>query len=258
MSGYPNVFISHASEDKQRFVLGFAARLRRAGIDAWVDQWEISPGDSLVHRIFEEGIAQADVFVIVLSDTSIEKAWVQEELNAAVVRRIEGKLRTIIAVLIDDVEVPVALQSLVWVRISNLGQYDSEFQQVVAAIGGGRDRPSLGSPLARVASSSTRSTHPVGELPPGIRPGQLPPFHLLGAYVFQELCRDLLDAEPEVAFCNIYGTSGQAQEGVDLLAHRQLMDGVDLGQCKCYRTFTAPRIRAASEEFLSHWERWAH
>jgi hypothetical protein len=34
---HPKVFISHASEDKERFVLAFAERLRASGVDAWLD-----------------------------------------------------------------------------------------------------------------------------------------------------------------------------------------------------------------------------
>ena len=52
----PKVFVSHASEDKERFVRNFATQLRAQGIDAWVDEWEIVPGDSLIDKIFEEGL----------------------------------------------------------------------------------------------------------------------------------------------------------------------------------------------------------
>ncbi len=54
----PKVFVSHASEDKDRFVLDFAARLRAKGIDAWVDKWEMHAGDKLIDKIFEEGIKE--------------------------------------------------------------------------------------------------------------------------------------------------------------------------------------------------------
>lgn len=54
----PKVFVSHASEDKDRFVLRFAERLRQKGIDAWLDKWEMLPGDSLVDKIFVEGIKE--------------------------------------------------------------------------------------------------------------------------------------------------------------------------------------------------------
>ena len=47
----PKIFLSHASEDKDRFVVEFARRLRENGVDAWLDQWEMKPGDSLVDMI---------------------------------------------------------------------------------------------------------------------------------------------------------------------------------------------------------------
>ena len=60
----PKVFISHASEDKQRFVVDFAQRLRANGVDAWLDQWEMKPGDSLVDKIFEEGLKDARLVLL--------------------------------------------------------------------------------------------------------------------------------------------------------------------------------------------------
>ncbi len=51
----PKVFVSHASEDKERFVTEFSTKLRENGVDAWLDKWEMLPGDSLVDKIFEEG-----------------------------------------------------------------------------------------------------------------------------------------------------------------------------------------------------------
>jgi hypothetical protein len=53
-SEHPRVFLSHASEDKARFVVPFADGLRARGLDVWVDRWEMLPGDSLVAKIFVE------------------------------------------------------------------------------------------------------------------------------------------------------------------------------------------------------------
>ncbi len=90
-----------------------------------------------------------------------------------------------------------------------------------------------------------------------IRPGELPPFHGLDEYAFQELCRDLLDHEQEVATCEVYGQRGVPQDGIDLLAHRVGGDSVEVGQCKRYRDFPPAMIEAASDEFFAHWGRWA-
>jgi hypothetical protein len=43
MQAAPKVFISHASEDKQRLVEQFAQCLRATGVDAWLDKWEMNP-----------------------------------------------------------------------------------------------------------------------------------------------------------------------------------------------------------------------
>jgi uncharacterized Zn-finger protein len=70
---HPPVFVSHASEDKDRFVTEFATKLRAKGINAWLDKWEIQPGDSLVDKVFEKGIGAAQTVVIILSRNSIKK-----------------------------------------------------------------------------------------------------------------------------------------------------------------------------------------
>jgi hypothetical protein len=139
----PKVFISHASEDKDRFVLDFASRLRAQGIDAWLDRWEMLPGDSLVGKLFEEGIPSATAVVIVLSTNSVDKPWVREELNAAFVKHVEGGTK-LIPVVLDDCRVPECLASTLWERISDLTAYDQSFERIVTAITGVRDKPPLG------------------------------------------------------------------------------------------------------------------
>jgi hypothetical protein len=140
----PRVFISHASEDKERFVLKFAEVLRAKGIDAWLDKWEILPGDSLIDKIFEEGIKNAHAVIVVLSSHSINKPWVREELNAAAVKRING-LSKLIPIVIDECQVPEVLQSSVWVKINDLNSYEADLDRVVLAIYDHREKPKLGS-----------------------------------------------------------------------------------------------------------------
>jgi hypothetical protein len=139
----PKVFVSHASEDKDRFVLRFAERLRQKGIDAWLDKWEMLPGDSLVDKIFEEGIKEAKAVIVVLSKFSVEKPWVREELNAAFVKRINNGSK-LIPVVIDDCEVPEALKSTLWESIADLSAYDPSFDRIVASIHGANDKPPIG------------------------------------------------------------------------------------------------------------------
>jgi len=95
-------------------------------------------------------------------------------------------------------------------------------------------------------------------LPPGIRPDDEPPLHRLDEYTFQKLCRDVFEKEPEIGVCNVYGTRGQTQDGIDLLAYRKNGDGIEVGQCKCHEDFPPEKIREASIEFLKYWDvRWS-
>ncbi len=91
MDIHPKVFIIHASEDKERFVLSFYDRLRAKGIDAWLDTFEMLPGDKLVTKVFEEGLKQSDAVIVVLSAVSTAKPFVRKELDAAVIKSINEK-----------------------------------------------------------------------------------------------------------------------------------------------------------------------
>lgn len=143
MSEPPRVFVSHASEDKERFVLSFATALRSNGVNAWVDKWEIRPGDRLVRKLFEEGLKDVAAFIAVISKYSIDKPWVKEELDRAIVDRIEKETK-IIPVLIDDCEVPEALKSTVWERVKDLKHFEPALVRVLDAVFDRRTKPPLG------------------------------------------------------------------------------------------------------------------
>jgi hypothetical protein len=149
----PKVFVSHASEDKDRFVRHFAERLRARGVDAWVDEWEIYPGDSLVDKIFEEGLKEASVVIVVISRFSVDKPWVREELNAGVVKRINRGGR-LIPIVLDDTPVPEVLKNTVWANVSDLNSFDKEFDRIVSTIFDHRPKPPLGEPPAYVTARS--------------------------------------------------------------------------------------------------------
>lgn len=156
---HPKVFVSHASEDKKSFVLDFATKLRAHGVDAWVDQWEMLPGDKLIKKIFDEGLKAPDAFVIVLSKTSVSKPWVREELDVAAVKRISNGMK-LIPVVLDDCEIPGVLTATLWEKFDKPENYNASFERVLAAIFGLSSKPPLGElpiyakPSVRVAGRS--------------------------------------------------------------------------------------------------------
>lgn len=187
----PRAFVSHASEDKDRFVLPFATALLAGGVDAWVDQWEMGPGDSLVQRIFEEGIAQADAFIVVLSPISVAKPWVREELDAGVVRRITtGRATRLIPIVLDDeVEVPAALRHLLWESVPKDG-FDAVVRRVIDQLHGHSRKPTLGSRPAYTTTSLRWTTTAADETVFGLLVDELRAHDGPGWRLFSDKVRD--------------------------------------------------------------------
>lgn len=94
-------------------------------------------------------------------------------------------------------------------------------------------------------------------MPPPVGSRDVPPFHGLSGLEFQALCNNLLDAglDPQYSRCQERGTSGQSQQGVDLIAYRN-DGGIDVIQCKCESSFSVAKIRGASKEFLQYVDMW--
>lgn len=87
-----DVFISHASEDKEDFVRPFAEKLTAAGIIPFYDEMSLSWGDSLRRRI-DHGLARSRFGIVVLSKHFFAKEWPQRELDGLVALEIRGQSR---------------------------------------------------------------------------------------------------------------------------------------------------------------------
>lgn len=75
-----DVFISHASEDKDAFVRPLAEALLQVGIKVWYDEYSLKLGDSLRASI-DRGLATSRFGVVILSHRFFAKEWPQKELN---------------------------------------------------------------------------------------------------------------------------------------------------------------------------------
>ena len=76
-----DVFISYAREDKAAVAKPLAEVLLRAGLRVWIDEHEISLGDSLTKKI-NEGLARSRYGIVILSPDFLAKEWPKRELAA--------------------------------------------------------------------------------------------------------------------------------------------------------------------------------
>jgi hypothetical protein len=88
-----DVFISHASRDKDDFVEPLAELLREMGFRVWYDSFVLTAGDSLRESI-DKGIRNSEYGLVVLSPSFIarSKGWTERELNGLTAREVAGRV----------------------------------------------------------------------------------------------------------------------------------------------------------------------
>jgi len=82
-----DVFISHASEDKENVVRPLAHSLKDGGLSVWYDEFELSIGDSLRRQI-DKGVANSRFGVVVFSKHFLAKGWTNYELDGIVTKSV--------------------------------------------------------------------------------------------------------------------------------------------------------------------------
>lgn len=85
-----DVFISHASEDKEDIVRPLAIALRERGVSVWYDEFELRIGDSLRRKI-DKGLANSKFGIVVISKDFIKKGWTNYELDGIITKAVSGE-----------------------------------------------------------------------------------------------------------------------------------------------------------------------
>ncbi len=85
-----DVFISHASEDKDEIVRPLAEALINAGLEVWYDEFSLRIGDSLRRKI-DQGLSKSKVGLVVFSQAFFKKGWTNYELDGIVTRSVSGE-----------------------------------------------------------------------------------------------------------------------------------------------------------------------
>ena len=84
-----DLFIAHASEDKDGFVRPLAERLEELGARVWYDEFELEPGGSLISTI-DWGLANSAFGLLVISKAFLGKPWPDYERRGLTTRELDG------------------------------------------------------------------------------------------------------------------------------------------------------------------------
>ena len=143
MSTSPKVFCSHRSKDKAR-VKDIARQLAAAGIDPWVDEWEILPGTNFVDAI-NKGLEECNAGLIFFSSEVKDGQWVQAEIATFTIQAIEDRKQVIPVMLEDGVPVPQLLRPYSPLRASQV-------DRLIDAIYGRTGKPRVAAPRPQAAT----------------------------------------------------------------------------------------------------------
>ena len=97
------IFISYSRDDKE-FVKNLAQRLRNAGADIWLDEFDIKIGENWDIAI-QTALKESEKFLIVLSKTSVASNNVMDEVGFAL-----SENKKVVPVLMEECDIPFRLQ----------------------------------------------------------------------------------------------------------------------------------------------------
>lgn len=141
----PTVFISYSwdSPEHRAWVRGLAGDLRRNGVDAWLDQWEVQLGDD-VTEFMERGVTQADYVLLVCTDNFARKAngrrggvgyeqaiVTSELLNSSPIR---GRFVCVLRQGTPSSALPRYMQARLWVDCRDDSLYSDAVQQILVHV----------------------------------------------------------------------------------------------------------------------------
>ena len=88
MAEHFDVFLSYARADAAQ-VHRLAENLHQAGLEVFLDEWEIAPGDVLVHQL-DHGLLNSRTGILAVTPTALSRPWVQNEYAAMMTRAVAG------------------------------------------------------------------------------------------------------------------------------------------------------------------------
>jgi tetratricopeptide (TPR) repeat protein len=151
-----HVFLSHSTADKPA-VENLARRLAEEGIEAWLDKWNLIPGDPWQPAI-EEALADSETCAVFIGPSALSP-WQKEEMRVAINRRVRDSKNCfrVIPVLLPGAKresLPAFLVNAMWVEFRGSIDDSDAFHCLVCGI-----RNVAPGPRGQDARGSLRTTH---------------------------------------------------------------------------------------------------
>lgn len=125
-----DVFLCHSSEDKP-FVRQVYMDLLNLGLNVWMDEYEITVGESIVERI-GDGTSKASGLILFISSSSSNSKWVEREWSSTLMRKLAGNDVKILPCLIEEAPIPALLSDIKYADFRD--SYESGLEQLMRGL----------------------------------------------------------------------------------------------------------------------------
>lgn len=148
----PIAFISYKwqGDEHGTWVESFVRDLRKRGIDAMLDRWEVGLGQSFSDYM-TSAIAHCDAFLFVITNKSVESVEgaseeggaIRFEVQLATARKVSGSRFRFIGILREGDRPPTHLSDARYADFRDDSRYQYELAMLVADLKGRREKPEL-------------------------------------------------------------------------------------------------------------------
>jgi len=128
-----DVFISYSQENRD-IATQIKTRLENKSIKVWIDFEQIEPGDFIVKKI-EEGLTKSSAMILLITPSSMESGWVEEEYTTAISRTkdITNPMR-VIPVLVSNAQLPAFLSNRLWIDLRDDSNFEEQINVLIETI----------------------------------------------------------------------------------------------------------------------------
>jgi hypothetical protein len=149
-----DVFISHASEDKEAIARPIYEACQRLGVKAFLDEDHIAWGESFTKKI-NTALGAARTVVAIVSTHSVSKDWPLTEMNTALAMEVNGQ-KTVVPVMVGKPD----LTHLPLIKGKNHVSWTGDAEAVAKRIAALVKKPTPGKAQPKTRTPSTPPTAP--------------------------------------------------------------------------------------------------
>lgn len=134
MTTQRDIFICHASEDKDEVVRPMVEAFSQVGVSCWYDEAEIKWGDSITQKV-NDGLRISRYVIVVLSTAFLAKKWPQRELNAALnIETSSGEIKVLPLLVGTESEKTAIIAELPLLNDKRYLPWDGDLRKIVKAM----------------------------------------------------------------------------------------------------------------------------